>query len=106
MATVVLAGLIYFICEMYRDDCNVFAKDLDELVIRLRLIFERFRKHNIFVKANICFFDYRLRWQSLIFGKTKNVTRTNKPCNQKMCKLKYVSIHIIKEEGVLCNLIN
>jgi hypothetical protein len=44
MVTVVLAGLIYFICEMYIDDCNVFAKDLDELVIRLRLIFERFRK--------------------------------------------------------------
>jgi Reverse transcriptase (RNA-dependent DNA polymerase) len=51
MATVVLAGLIYIICEMYIDDCNVFAKDIDELVVRLRLIFERFRKHNIFVKA-------------------------------------------------------
>jgi Reverse transcriptase (RNA-dependent DNA polymerase) len=55
MATVVLAGLIYIICEMYIDDCNVFAKDIDELVVRHRLIFERFRKHNIFVKANKCF---------------------------------------------------
>jgi hypothetical protein len=50
MATVVLAGLIYVICEMYIDDCNVFGKDTDELVYRLRLIFERFRKHNLFVK--------------------------------------------------------
>jgi hypothetical protein len=31
MATVVLAGLIYIICEMYVHDCNVFAKDIDEL---------------------------------------------------------------------------
>jgi hypothetical protein len=58
MATVVLAGLIYIICEMYIDDCNVFAKDLDELDIRLRLIFKRFRKHNIFVKAHKCFLGY------------------------------------------------
>ena len=58
MATVVLAGLIYVICEMYIDDCNVFAKDTDELVFRLRLIFERFRKHNIFLKPNKCFLGY------------------------------------------------
>jgi Reverse transcriptase (RNA-dependent DNA polymerase) len=58
MATVVSAGLIYIICEMYIDDCNVFAKDIDELVVRLRLISERFRKHNIFVKANKCFLGY------------------------------------------------
>jgi RNase H-like domain found in reverse transcriptase len=35
-----------------------FAKDIGELVVRLRLIFERFRKHNIFVKANKCFLGY------------------------------------------------
>jgi hypothetical protein len=58
MASVVLAGLIYIICEMYIDGCNVFAKDIDESVVRLRLIFERFRKHNIFVKANKCFLGY------------------------------------------------
>jgi hypothetical protein len=39
MATVVLAGLICIICEMYIDDCNVFGEDLDELVIRFRPIF-------------------------------------------------------------------
>ena len=58
MATVVLAGLIYVICEMYIDDCNVFPKDTDELVFRLRLIFERFRKQNLFVKPNKCFLGY------------------------------------------------
>jgi hypothetical protein len=58
MATVVLAGLIYVICEMYIDDCDVFAKDTDEFVYRLRLIFEHFRKHNIFLKPNKCFLGY------------------------------------------------
>jgi hypothetical protein len=47
---------------MYIDDCNVFAKDIDELVVRLRLIFEHLRKHNIFVKANKCFLGYA--WQT------------------------------------------
>jgi hypothetical protein len=50
MATVVLAGLIYVICEMYIDT--------DELVSRRRLIFARFRKHNLFVKRNKCFLGY------------------------------------------------
>jgi hypothetical protein len=52
MATVVLAGLIYVKCEIHIDDCNVFAKGMDEQVFRLRIIFESFRKHKIFMKAN------------------------------------------------------
>ena len=58
MATVVLAGLIYTICEMYIDDCNVFGKDTDELVFRLRLVFQRFRQHKIFLKPNKCYLGY------------------------------------------------
>ena len=58
MATVVLAGLIYSICEIYIDDCNVFAQTDDEFVGRLRQIFTRFRKHNMFLKAQKCFFGY------------------------------------------------
>jgi hypothetical protein len=58
MATVVLAGLIHVISEMYIDDCNVFGKDTDELVYRLRLIFERCRKHNLFVIPYKCFLGY------------------------------------------------
>ena len=58
MTTVVLAGLIYSICEMYIDDCNVFGKDIDELISRLRLVFERFRKHKIFLKPNKCYLGY------------------------------------------------
>ena len=35
MATVVLAGLIYMICEMYIDDCSVFGDNDIEFVSRL-----------------------------------------------------------------------
>ena len=59
MATVVLVGLIYSICEMYIDDCNVFADNDDEFIQRLRLIFKRFRKHNMFLKASKCFFGFK-----------------------------------------------
>ena len=58
MATVVLAGLIYMICEMYIDDCTVFGDTNIEFVSRLKLIFERFRKHNLYIKASKCFFGY------------------------------------------------
>ena len=56
MATVVLAGLIYMIREMYIDDCTVFGDTNIEFVSRLKLIFERFRKHNLYLKASNCFF--------------------------------------------------
>ena len=58
MATVVLAGLIYIICEMYIDDCNVFAETDNEFVDRLRQIFTRFREHNLFLKAAKCYFGF------------------------------------------------
>ena len=58
MATVVLAALMYMICEIYIDDCNVFADNNIEFVSRLRQILERFRKHNLYLKASKCIFGY------------------------------------------------
>lgn len=58
MAANVLNGLIYSICEMYIDDCNVFASDDDQFVDRLRQIFTRFRKHYLFLKASKCYFGF------------------------------------------------
>ena len=58
MATVVLTGLIYMICEMYIDDCTVFGDTNIEFVSRLKLTFGRFRKHNLYLKASKCFFGY------------------------------------------------
>ena len=58
MATEVLQGLIYSICEMYIDDCNVFGQTNEEILIRLRQIFVRFRKFNLFLKASKCYFGF------------------------------------------------
>ena len=59
MATVVLVGLIYMICERYIDDCSVFGDTNVEFVSRLRLVFERFRKHNLYLKANKSYFGFK-----------------------------------------------
>ena len=48
MASVVLAGLIYHICEIHIDDCNIFGSSNEEFVSRGRQIFLRFRKHNYY----------------------------------------------------------
>ena len=58
MATIVLTGLIYMICEMYIDDCTVFGDTNIEFVSRLKSILERFRKHNLYMKASKCVFSY------------------------------------------------
>ena len=58
MATIVLTGLIYHICEMYIDDCIVYGNTEGEFVSRLRSISERFRLHNLFLKASKCKFGY------------------------------------------------
>ena len=46
------------ICEMYIDDYTVFGDINIEFVSRLKLIFERFRKHYLYLKASKCFFGY------------------------------------------------
>jgi RNase H-like domain found in reverse transcriptase/Reverse transcriptase (RNA-dependent DNA polymerase) len=58
MSTIVLAGLIYVISEMYIDDCIVFGSDMNEFIDRLRQVFMRFRQHHLFVKALKCHLDY------------------------------------------------
>ena len=58
IATIVLTGLIYHVCEMYIDDCIVYGNTDGEFVSCLRPIFERFRLHNLFLKASKCKFGY------------------------------------------------
>ena len=53
---VVLAGILYFICELYVDDCIVFGKDKEQLMKILRTVFERFRTHGIVLKPKKCSF--------------------------------------------------
>lgn len=54
MATVVLVGLLHATCELYIDDVFVHAATEEEFIIRLRAIFERFRKHKITVNPQKC----------------------------------------------------
>ena len=56
MTGVVLFGLVYVMCEMYLDDCIIFAPNNAEFLVRLRAVFSRFSKHNIFLKAKKCKF--------------------------------------------------
>ena len=56
MTSVVLFGLVYVMCEMYLDDCIIFAPNNAEFLVRLRAVFTRFSEHNIFLKAKKCKF--------------------------------------------------
>ena len=47
MATVVLSGIMYVLCELYIDDVFVFGKDENEFLDNLRQVFSRMRKYNI-----------------------------------------------------------
>ena len=47
------------ICKMHIDVCSVFGDNNIEFVSRLRSVFERFRKHNLYLKANQCFFGFK-----------------------------------------------
>jgi hypothetical protein len=60
MASVVLAGLIYYICEMYLDDCIVHGKGNDQFLERLELVFQRFSKHNILLQPKKCKFGMKV----------------------------------------------
>ena len=56
MATVVLFGLVYFICEIYLDDCIVFGRGNAEFISRLRRVFQAFSDRRIYLKAKKCKF--------------------------------------------------
>ena len=56
MATVVLAGLIYLICELYIDDILVFGQNEDEFVSNLKQVFIRLRRHNVTLNPKKCRF--------------------------------------------------
>ena len=78
MATVILVGLIYMIREMYIDDCSVFGDTNIEFVSRLRLVFARLRKHNLYLKANKCYFGFKeLQFVGKVMsGKGLQISRT------------------------------
>ena len=54
LSTKVLNGLIHHTCELYLDDCMVYAGDVDEYIDRLRGVFTRFREHGITLNPAKC----------------------------------------------------
>ena len=58
MASVVLAGLLYFICELYLDDITVYGSTEAEFITNLRTVFVRLVSHNIVLKPVKCFFGF------------------------------------------------
>ena len=56
MVTKVLNGLLYRTCEMYLDDCIVYAASNEEFLERLEEVFQRFRARGLLLKAKKCKF--------------------------------------------------
>ena len=56
MAAIVLCGLIYFMCEIYLDDCIIHAADNETFISRLEQVLSRFDRHNIVLKPSKCKF--------------------------------------------------
>jgi transposase InsO family protein len=56
LSTVVLLGLVYYVCELYIDDIIVHSQDPESFLVRLRQVFQRLRKHNITLNPEKCRF--------------------------------------------------
>jgi hypothetical protein len=70
MSSVVLIGLLYFICEMYLDDCIVHAQGDDQFLERLELVLIRFQLRKVFLKPNKCKFGmHRVEYCGKVISK-------------------------------------
>ena len=56
LAAIVLAGIIHICCELYLDDCIVFAKTEEQFLVKLEEVFIRFKNHNIKLNPDKCRF--------------------------------------------------
>jgi transposase InsO family protein len=91
MATVVLAGILYVICELYIDDVFVFGKDEDEFLANLRSVFQRFRRYNITLNPKKCrlglaqveFVGHVISAQGITFSDEKRLKVLNFPLPSK-----------------------
>ena len=96
IASIVLWGLIFNICESYIDDVLVWGKNDDDFIANLRKIFERFREYNITLSPAKCKFGMdRLTYIGLeidehgsTFSRDKkdSILDFSKPITQKQLK--------------------
>ena len=68
MVTKVLQGLLYVSCEMYLDDCIVYASSEDQFLVRLKEVSQRFRERGPLLKAKKCKFGLLCRSRHLSRG--------------------------------------
>ncbi len=54
MATIVLRGLLYHICELYLDDIIVYGETEEEFLKNLRTVFDRLQKHGVTLNPAKC----------------------------------------------------
>lgn len=54
MVTIVLAGLVMVICELYLDDLILYAQTCNELLQNFRTVLIRFREFNIYINPEKC----------------------------------------------------
>ncbi len=59
LATIVLAGLIYTICELYIDDIIIYAQNENDFCERFELVLERCRKFNVTFNPKKVKLDFR-----------------------------------------------
>jgi hypothetical protein len=79
LASIVLAGLIYFICELYVDDVIVHGKTKEEFLHNLEEVFKRFQKYNLIVSpaktyvgmSDIEFVGHTINQDGIIFSREK-----------------------------------
>jgi transposase InsO family protein len=56
LSTIVLIGLLYYVCELYIDDIIVHAQEPVSFLSRLRQVFDRLRKHKVTLNPEKCKF--------------------------------------------------
>ena len=88
IATQVLNGLIYLICDLYIDDVLIDGADEDSFVNNVRQVFARFRKHKMIVNPKktqlgleeVEFVGHLLSHKGLSFTKEKRQKIQNFEC--------------------------
>ena len=79
LATKVLAGLIYTICELYIDDIIIYANTLEEYIQRVSMVLQRLKEFGITINPKKCKFlmseveyvGYIISKEGLEFSKEK-----------------------------------
>jgi hypothetical protein len=87
MATIVLAGLLYIILEVYLDDILIYATSEAAFLDNLRAVFERLRKHHLTVNPDKCKFGLsKVEYVSFSPNKVEKVINFRKPTTAKELK--------------------